>query len=89
MQNSYTNKVVLITFMTAVSVGLTCTVLGADNYSALAAQGYRWVTVNGPYACNTEQGVERIFCSPYRCDRTPSGGEHPVLLPHTGNYRSG
>ncbi len=46
--------------MTAVSLGLTCTVLGGDNYSGLAAQGYRWVTINGPYACNTEQGVERI-----------------------------
>jgi hypothetical protein len=50
----------LISFMTAVSLGLTCTVLGGDNYSALAAQGYRWVTINGPYACHTEQGVERI-----------------------------
>ena len=50
----------LISFMTAVSLGLACTVLGDDNYSALAAQGYRWVTINGPYACNTEQGVERI-----------------------------
>jgi hypothetical protein len=50
----------LISFMTAVSLGLTCTVLGGENYSALAAQGYRWVTVNGPYACTTEQDVERI-----------------------------
>ena len=46
--------------MTAVSLGLTCTVLGGDNYSALAAQGYRWVTVNGPYACITEQDAKRI-----------------------------
>jgi hypothetical protein len=50
----------LISFMTAVSLGLTCTVLGGDNYSALAAQGYRWVTVNGPYACTTEQDAKRI-----------------------------
>jgi hypothetical protein len=50
----------LISFMTAVSLGLTSTVLAGDNYSALAAQGYRWVTINGPYACNTEQGAERI-----------------------------
>src|ERR1700720_1140158 len=50
----------LISFMTAVSLGLTFTVLGDDNYAALAAQGYRWVTVNGPYACNIEQDVERI-----------------------------
>ena len=50
----------LISFMTAVSLGLTFTVLGDDSYAALAAQGYRWVTVNGPYACNIEQDVERI-----------------------------
>jgi hypothetical protein len=50
----------LISFMTAVSLGLVCTVLGDNNYSALAAQGYRWVTVNGPYACHTEEDVERI-----------------------------
>ena len=50
----------LISFMTAVSLGLTCTVLGDDNYAALAAQGYRWVIVNGPYACKIEQDVERI-----------------------------
>ena len=50
----------LISFKTAVSLGLTCTVLGENNYTALAAQGYRWVTVNGPYACHTEEDVERI-----------------------------
>jgi hypothetical protein len=49
----------LISFMTALSLRLTCTVFG-DNYSALAAHGYRWVTVNGPYACDTEQDLERI-----------------------------
>jgi hypothetical protein len=50
----------LISFMTAFSLGLIGTVLGGDNYSALAAKGYRWVTVNGPYACTTEQDAERI-----------------------------
>jgi len=50
----------LISFMTAVSLGLTGTVLGDNNYTALAAQGYRWVTVNGPYACTTEQDAKRI-----------------------------
>jgi hypothetical protein len=50
----------LISFITAVNLGLACMVLGDDNYSALAAQGYRWVTVDGPYACNTEQDAERI-----------------------------
>jgi hypothetical protein len=26
----------------------------------LAAKGYRWVTVNGPYACPTEQEVQQV-----------------------------
>ena len=46
--------------MTAVSLGLTGTVLSGDNYNALAAQGYRWVIINGPYACITEQDAKRI-----------------------------
>jgi hypothetical protein len=52
----------LISFMTAVSLGLTCTctVFGGSSYSALAAQGYRWVAINGPYACITEQDAMRI-----------------------------
>ena len=49
----------LIAFLTAVSLGVTGTAF-ADDYLALAAQGYRWITVNGPYACNTENDVERI-----------------------------
>jgi hypothetical protein len=56
-----------ISVMTAVSLGLTCTAL-ADNYSGLAAQGYRWVTVDGPYACTTEQDVQRI--TTYHTDAT-------------------
>jgi hypothetical protein len=49
----------VISFMIAVSLGLGCTCLARD-YSALAAQGYRWVTVNGPYACTTAQNAQRI-----------------------------
>jgi hypothetical protein len=52
-------KFLINMFMTAVSLGLTCTAF-ADNYSDLAAQGYRWATVDGPYACTTEQDVPRI-----------------------------
>ncbi len=48
-----------ISIMTAVSLRLACTAL-ADNYGTLAAKGYRWVTVHGPYASSTEQGVQRI-----------------------------
>jgi hypothetical protein len=58
---------VAILVMTAVSLSLTCTTL-ADNYSHLAAQGYRWVTVDGPYACTTEQNVQRI--AGHRTDAT-------------------
>ena len=48
-----------ISVMTAVGLSLTCTAL-ADHYKDLAGQGYRWVTVNGPYACETEQDLQRI-----------------------------
>jgi hypothetical protein len=57
----------VISFMTAVSLGLTYTAL-ADNYKDLAAQGCRWVTVNGPYACATEQDVQRMVA--HRTDAT-------------------
>lgn len=32
----------------------------ADNYSEWVAKGYRWVNVNGPYACISEQQVQQI-----------------------------
>jgi hypothetical protein len=43
----------------AISVGLTVTALAA-NYSDLVAQGYRWITVDGPYACPAKDDVQRI-----------------------------
>jgi hypothetical protein len=48
-----------ILVFTAISFGLTCAAL-ADNYSDLVAQGYRWITVDGPYACDSQQDVQRI-----------------------------
>src|SRR4029077_16939679 len=55
-----TNHMKLAIFLlTAIGLSLTCTAL-ADHYKDLAAQGYRWVTVNGPYACETEQDLQRI-----------------------------
>ncbi len=48
-----------ISLIAAVSLSLTG-MARADNYSHLAAQEYRWVTVDGPYACTTEQDVQRI-----------------------------
>jgi len=56
-----------ISVITAICLSLTCAAL-ADNYNDLAAQGYRWVTVDGPYACTTEQDVERIVA--HRTDAT-------------------
>jgi hypothetical protein len=49
----------VISFIISISLGLTG-IAFADNYAALVAKGYRWVTVHGPYACTSEQGVRRI-----------------------------
>ena len=53
-----------------IGLSLACTTWANDlpslGYSAgtpiedLVAKGYRWVTVNGPYACITEQEVRQI-----------------------------
>jgi|SRR4029077_9978142 hypothetical protein len=73
-----------IAIMTTVSLGLACTAL-ADNYSTLLAQGYRWVTVHGPYASSTEQGVQRIAAR--RTDATElqmiENGQTYYLIPGT------
>jgi hypothetical protein len=42
-----------------ISVGLTGTALAA-NYSDLVAQGFRWITVNGPFACPAKGDVQLI-----------------------------
>jgi len=52
----------------ALVIGLQTTALSSTSlgYSPgipvkdLVAKGYRWVTVNGPYACVTEQNVRQI-----------------------------
>jgi hypothetical protein len=49
----------LLSFITAVSLNFAGTALATD-YAALADQGYRWVIVNGPYACFKEEDVDRI-----------------------------
>ena len=45
--------------VSVIGLGLSSTAW-ADQYEDLAAKGYRWVTVNGPYACATEQEVREI-----------------------------
>jgi hypothetical protein len=56
-----------IFFVIAASFALIGNVL-ADNSSTLAAQGYRWVKVNGPYACTSEKDVPRLV--DHRTDTT-------------------
>jgi hypothetical protein len=59
-----------IVVISVIGLSLTCTTWANDlpslRYSPrisvedLVANGYRWVTVNGPYACATEQDLRRI-----------------------------
>jgi len=46
--------------LTAFGLGLAIQAF-ADTYSDLAEQGYRWVAVNGPYACTSEKEAKRIL----------------------------
>jgi hypothetical protein len=39
---------------------LTSTAL-ADKYDALVAKGYRWITIDGPFACSSKDDVHRII----------------------------
>jgi hypothetical protein len=48
-----------IAIISAVSLSVTCSA-PANDYGALAARGYRWVSVHGPYASTTEQYVKRL-----------------------------
>jgi hypothetical protein len=45
--------------LAAISSALIGSALAA-NYSALVAQGYRWITVDGPYGCPAKEDVPRI-----------------------------
>ena len=49
-----------ILVMAMAGFGLAYTAFAAD-YKYLAGEGHRWVTVNGPYACSTEQFLRRII----------------------------
>jgi hypothetical protein len=56
-----------IHLIVAGSLGLTCSAFAQD-YNDLAAHGYRWVTVDGPYACTSEEHTQRIVAN--RTDAT-------------------
>jgi len=57
---------VLIIVLAAAAVGLGSTA-SADPYKDLAAQGYRWVAVDGPYACPSKDDLREIV--KHRTDR--------------------
>jgi hypothetical protein len=49
----------VLIMLAAVAAGLASTAL-ADPYKELAAQGYRWVSVDGPYACRSKDDLRKI-----------------------------
>jgi hypothetical protein len=55
-------KIKLLVF-TLFGFSLTCAAWADDNRD-LVAKGYRWVTVNGPYACPTEPEVRHVTGDP-------------------------
>ena len=46
--------------LAAAAVVLTSTAL-ADKYDDLVTKGYRWVTIDGPFACRSKDDVNRII----------------------------
>jgi hypothetical protein len=51
-------KVSTILSVTAAPIALTSAGITV-NYDDLAAKGYRWVTVDGPYACPTKEDLQQ------------------------------
>jgi hypothetical protein len=49
--------------LTLFGLGMTRSACAADPQD-LAAKGYRWVTVDGPYACPSEQDVRHVTGDP-------------------------
>jgi hypothetical protein len=52
-------KRLIILLTPIVAVGMASAVL-ARNYKDLVAEGYRWVSVDGPYACPAKEDLRRI-----------------------------
>jgi hypothetical protein len=52
-------KLLTILLAPVVAVGMASTVLAGD-YEDLVAQGYRWVSIDGPYACPAKEDLRRI-----------------------------
>ena len=56
-------KVSAILSITAAVIGLTSAGLTA-NYDDLAAKGYRWVTIDGPYGCPAKDDLQQVVKKP-------------------------
>jgi hypothetical protein len=56
-------RVSAILSITAAVIGLTSAGLTA-NYDDLAAKGYRWVTIDGPYGCPAKDDLQQIVKKP-------------------------
>ena len=56
-------KVSAILSITAAVIGITSAGLTA-NYDDLAAKGYRWVTIDGPYGCPAKDDLQQIVKKP-------------------------
>jgi len=53
-------KVRTIISIAVAAIGLTSTAL-SDKYDDLVTKGYRWVTIDGPFACASKDDVDRII----------------------------
>jgi hypothetical protein len=60
----------LLTILVApiVAVGMASTALAGD-YKDLVAEGYRWVTIDGPYLCPTKADLREITRDPSDSNR--------------------
>jgi len=56
-------RVSAILSITAAVIGLTSAGLAA-NFDDLAAKGYRWVTIDGPYGCPAKDDLQQIVKKP-------------------------
>jgi hypothetical protein len=53
-----------IVVIATIGFELACTAFAGDD-KYLVGKGYRWVTVDGPYACRTEEEVRRIVAGKF------------------------
>jgi hypothetical protein len=56
-------KLLTILLAPIVAVGMASTAPAGD-YEDLVAEGYRWVTINGPYLCPTKEDLREITRDP-------------------------